>query len=300
MKRLIQLLRFPEIHPILVMNYVFDEMTAAFTDYNCQINIVTKFEDLKNEGIIFLDNGMLYNNPSIIHKLAIKCPDVVYFVWYWNDINTYKPLNQVFKYMIYMGNHCLKVPTKDNLLREYNNYITYGKYCPFKFRANEDPELIGKYERINMLDYCFMGYYYRQDWIPTELIGINHATTWENYLTYYQRKQVYLSSTFALGFHGDDPIDCGSISQRVFEGMAYGCVVLCDNPIAEEITDGIVVTVTSKQDVLDKIRYYKEHPELIIEKQQKGYEWAKKYGTNRETVKVLLNKLKEVYNIEFE
>jgi spore maturation protein CgeB len=145
-----------------------------------------------------------------------------------------------------------------------------------------------------------MGFYYRSEWVPRELNGIYHATSWENYLSYDKRKDIYLSSIFALGFHGDDPINCGSISQRVFEGMAYGCIVLSDNPMAEKITDGIVVTVRSKNDVLEKIKYFKENPDLIIEKQNKGYEWVKKYGTNRESIRVLLAKLKEIYNIEFD
>jgi hypothetical protein len=48
------------------------------------------------------------------------------------------------------------------------------------------------------------------------------------------------------------------------------------------------------------MRYFKENPDLIIEKQNKGYEWVKKYGTNRESARLLLNKLKDVYNIEFD
>jgi glycosyltransferase involved in cell wall biosynthesis len=195
----------------------------------------------------------------------------------------------------------LKVPTYyPELLHEYNNYAKLHDYCPFKFRANEDINLVGTYERNIQRDYCYMGFYYRREWVPFELNGMYRVSEWKDYLPYEERKKIYLSSIFALGFHADAAIDCGSISQRVFEGMAYGCIVLSDNPIAEKITDGIVVTVTSKEDVLQKINYYKENPELISEKQQKGYEWVKKYGTNRESVKTILNRIKEVYNMEFE
>jgi hypothetical protein len=301
MKRLVQLLRFGEVQPILIMNYVFDELTCAFKDYDCEVRVVTSFEDVKNEGIIFLDNGALsHNNLDIYNRLASKCPDVLFIVWYWVNLNDYKPLEQnPFQYMISLGNNILKKPSRPHLINEYNNYMPYSKYCPLKFRANEHPDLVGTFERKVERDYCFMGYHYRREWVPFELNGIYHATTWENYLSYDERKKIYLSSMFALGFHGDDPIDCGSISQRVFEGMAYGCIVLTDNPMAEELTDGIAVLVTSKNDVLEKINYYKAHPELVIEKQKKGYEWVKKYGTNRHSVKVLLDRIKEIYGMEF-
>jgi hypothetical protein len=302
MKRLIQLLRFPKINSILVMNIIYDELSGAFKDYDCEICIVNNFEDLRNEGIIFLDNGALITNRSILDDIGIKCPDVVYYCWYWADLPSYKPLDDYrpFKYIIYTGNNILKMPTVKHLIDEYNNYTQSNLFCPLKLRANEDPNLVGTYKRNVLRDYCFMGGGYKIDWKPTEFTGIYHQVIYNNYFSYDKRREIYLSSIFALGFHADLAIDCGSISQRVFEGLAYGCVVLCDNPIVEELTNGIVVTITSKKDLIEKMRYFKENPDLIIEKQNKGYEWVKKYGTNRESARLLLNKLKDVYNIEFD
>lgn len=296
MKRLVQLLRFPEIKPILVMNYVFEEMSHAFEDYNCKILIVKDINELKNEGIIFMDNGALSKGDTlIIEKISKMCPDAFYITWYFQDQN-YKP----FKYMIRLGNYMLRIPNTPNLLNEYNVYAKLNDYCPFKFRANEDPKLVGTFIRKVERDFCFMGCNYKSNWVPTGFKGIYRTSDWSNYLNYEKRKEIYLSSTFALGFHADLAIDCGSISQRVFEGMAYGCVVLCDNPVVEKFTDGIVITVHSKSDLESKMKYYIDHPELIIEKQNQGYEWVKKYGTNRDTVKTILEKIKQVYQIEFD
>ena len=303
MKRLVQLPRFSELQNFLVMNIIYDELTNAFLDYDCEISIVNNLEELRNEGIIFLDNGALWRgNRDIYNKIGAKCPDAVYYCWYWCDLPSYIPYEdyQPFKYMIYTGNNILKMPSIPELINEYHNYTPSKKFCPLKLRANEHPELVGTYTRNVTRDYCFMGGGYKQHWVPEEFTGIYHHVTNDNYLSYDTRRDIYLSSLFAFGFHGDFPIDCGSISQRVFEGLAYGCIVLCDNPIAEQLTNGIVITVTSKDDLIEKMKYYKQHPELIIEKQQNGYEWVKKYGTNRESVRVLLEKLKELYNIEFD
>jgi len=45
---------------------------------------------------------------------------------------------------------------------------------------------------------------------------------------------------------------------------------------------------------------YKTHSELIEEKQRQGYEWIKKYGTNRNSASLFLNKIKLWFNEEFE
>lgn len=306
MKRLIQLPRFPEMYTFKVMNIIYDELTEAFKDYDCEIKVIETFEDLRNEGIIFIDNGVLIHNRAILDKISEKCPDSVYFCWYWVHFNHYTPIDftpinyKPFKYMIYTGNNYLITPTIPHLIDELNKYTILTNFCPIKLRANEHPDLVGTYKRNVERDYCFMGGGYKIDWVPSEYTGIYHQVINDNYIPYNKRREIYLSSVFAFGFHNDITIDCGSISQRVFEGMAYGCIVLSDNPAAEKLTDGIVVTVTSKNDLIEKMNFYKHNPDLIIEKQNKGYEWVKKYGTNRYSVKLLLDKVKEVYNLEFE
>lgn len=303
MKRLVQLPRFPELQNYLVMNIIYDELTNAFKDYNCEIRIVHKLEELQNEGIIFLSHGLSDRSDNDVYiKISQICPDVLFYCWYWCNQPSYVPYDdfQPFKYIIYTGNNILKLPTVPALINEYNNYQTSSKFCPLKLRANEHPDLVGTYPRNVVRDYCFMGGGYKQHWVPSEFTGIYHRVIYDNYLPYDTRREIYLSSFFAFGFHGEWPIDCGSISQRVFEGMAYGCIVLCDNPMAEQITDGIVVTVHSKDDLIEKMNFYKTHPELVIQKQQKGYEWVKKYGTNRESVRILLEKAKSLYNLDFD
>jgi hypothetical protein len=51
---------------------------------------------------------------------------------------------------------------------------------------------------------------------------------------------------------------------------------------------------------MEKMRYYKARPELVKAKQQQGYEWVKQYGTNRVSVLPFLDKIKELYQEEFD
>lgn len=294
MKRLIQLIQIPEIGALPVMNCVFSELSGAFKDYSCDIRVVKSLQDLEDGGIIFLDDaaGNYKNNKALYETIAAQCPTTIFICWYWRGQSPpFKP----FKRMIHTGEYYLKlVPS----LADYG-YMTQLSFVPLKLRANDSPNLIGTYPRTNQRDYCFMGGGYKMSWIPSEFTGIYHQVIWNNYLSYDERRAIYLSSMFALGFQSDENIKTGHLSQRLFEGLAYGCVVLCENPLATEFTNGAIVHITSKEDLVQKMRFYKANPQLIEEKQKQGYAWVKEHGTNRASVKLFLDKIKADFGEEF-
>jgi len=296
MKRLIQLLQCPELGPLPVMNCVFQELTAAFVDYQCTIKIVKALTDVEDGGIIFLDDaaGNYRANRIVYHMLGHKCPNSIFICWYWRDL-TFRP----FQRMIYTGEHYFYLHSKANDISDYD-YMTHNDFVPLLLRANDPPSLIGSYTRNVVRDYCFMGGGYKMDWVPTTFTGLYHRVIYDNYLSYDERREIYLSSMFALGFQSDENIRTGHLSQRVFEGLAYGCIVFCENPLASAVTNGIIVHITSKEDLVIKMQFYKDHPDKREEKQRLGYEWTKQYGTNRTSIALFLNKIKQLYKEAFE
>ena len=168
-----------------------------------------------------------------------------------------------------------------------------------RLRANDPPDMIGKYLRNNVRDYCYMGGGYKKDWIPHNFTGLYHEVHSNNYIPYNQRREIYLSSTFAFAFQSDENIKNGHLSQRIFEGLAYGCIVLCENKLASDFTDGAVVYISSKYDLIDKMNFYKQNTEAMKKKIEEGYAWVKKFGTNRYSLKFFLEKIKELYDFEF-
>lgn len=296
MKRLIQLIRLPEIHPLPVMKCVFEELTQAFHEEDrCEIRIIHSMDQLEDGGIAFLDDaaGNYKQFQAVYEEIGIRCPSTVFVCWYWMD-SSFRP----FSRMIYTGEYCLFVPTTDI---DRLAYFNQPRYVPLKLRASESPDRIGAHKRTVVRDYCYMGGGYKMDWIPPspEFNGLYHRVIWDNYLSYNERRAIYLSSTFALGFQSDVNIQSGHLSQRLFEGLAYGCIVLCENPLASFYTDGAIVYVSSKEDLWEKMRYYQTHPEELKKKQQQGYEWSKKHGTNRVTTSLIKQKIKEQFQEEF-
>jgi hypothetical protein len=59
-------------------------------------------------------------------------------------------------------------------------------------------------------------------------------------------------------------------------------------------TDGIVVYVSSKEDLIQKMKYYQANPNEVLQKQRRGYEWVKQYGTNRVTAKQIKDKIEDL------
>jgi hypothetical protein len=98
MKKLVQLPRFPELQPHLVMNFVFDELTAGFKHWGFEVRIVTRMEDLEDDGIIFFDDKAYTTNRGILHYIANMCPNSVCICWYWQD-TSFRP----FQYTIHTG-----------------------------------------------------------------------------------------------------------------------------------------------------------------------------------------------------
>ena len=295
MRRIIQFLCISELNPLPVMACVFSELSGAFEDYECVIKKVIFLHELEDGGIIFLhDEAGLYKNNSALYTLiSQKCPNSVFICWYWRDLS-FRPFNK----MIYTGEYYLYLHMKKNEITDYD-YMTNPLFVPLKLRADDSPEKIGTYTRQVMRDYCFMGGGYKMDWVPSEYTGIYHRVIWDNYIPYNVRRNIYLSSIFAFGFQSDENIRTGHLSQRIFEGLAYGCIVLCNNKLASTFTNDIVVYVSSKEELVEKMQYYKEHPEEVEKKQNAGYEWVKKYGTNRLSAALLLDKIYDVFGDKF-
>lgn len=294
-KKLVQIPIFKELHNLDVMICVFTEFSGAFRDYGCQVKIVNSMNDLEDGGIILLDDagGNYIHNQRVYIDMAQRCPDSIFICWYWNRQPAFEP----FKKMILTGEFNLINDHIDNNRRKYFNS---PNFVPLLLRANDSPSVIGTYPRNDVRDYCFMGGGYKRDWVPTsEFTGLYHQVYSNNYLPYDTRRDIYLSSTFALGFQADENIKNGHLSQRIFEGLAYGCIVLCENRLASYFTEGAVVHVSSKEDLVQTMRFYKSNPELIKEKQEEGYEWVKKYGTNRYSATFFLDKIKELYHCKF-
>lgn len=306
MKRLIQWIQLPELSPLPVMDRVFEECTSAFEDDGCILRRITQWEDIEDGGLLFMDDAAgRYHEPEfrpVYQRLASLCPTSIVVGWYWTHPGTEN--ESFFPRIIRLcENHIHRHQTP--LARQ--TYMLRPDVVPLLLRAKEAPEQVGVYPRpltLHPPDYCFMGGGYKKDWLPPPSLGFTgryHEVTNHNYLSYESRREIYLSTRFSLAFQSDENIRTGHLSQRVFEGLAYGCIVFCENPLAEQYTRGAVITVRSKEELWEKMREWKEAPlEKIQEQQERGYEWSRRFGTNRTSMALLWNRIQARFHVSWD
>lgn len=297
-KKVIQIVQCENIRVHLPLMRVFIEFADALkVDSNWEIKTIERLQDLKDEGIILMGNDFGPKDKvryDIINYLS-KFTKGIFIVWYWkHNLPHYDtPERELLQKVIHTSEEklCPILEHKDI----FNYYNSLPNYVPLLLRANEPIEQIGKNERIDKRMYCFMGSSYGMHMIPTKYDGLYHRADVNGFLDYETRKQIYLTSIFALGYHGEEPITQKSISQRIFEGLAYGCIVLTNSQYAVEYTDNICIYVNSLQDVEREIEYYYNNIEKRKEKQELGYEWMRKNrGTNRVAWKLFFDKIEEL------
>jgi hypothetical protein len=243
--------------------------------------------------------GNTFNVKNPVEILNKQAPNALYIGWYWRNIDV-----SSLKYFVHTYEDLHNIYYDKDRIKEFVYLTTTINSVPLLFRANEYPELIGTHKRNVERDFCYMGWCHNSllDLIPRNgETGLCHGVIHHHeYFNYDKRKEIYLSSTFALGIQPPSAITGKVVTQRIYEGLAYGCVVLTNSQAACEQTDNIAVYVSSRQDVEEKIRYYKEHPELILEKQKQGYEFVKKCGTNELSMQKFKDKFETLFGINIE
>jgi len=307
MKRLIQWIQIPEFSPLPVMDRVFEECTSAFEDEGCVLRRVTHWEEVEDGGLLFMDDaGGRYHEPEFrgpFERLAALCPNSIVVGWYWEHPGCEN--ESFFPRIMRLSEHYLY---RQQASPARQAYMLRPDVVPLLLRAKEAPERIGTYLRSPSpeRDYCFMGGGYKKNWLPPPssslgFTGLYHEVTNHNFLSYDERRTVYLTTRFSLAFQSDENLRTGHLSQRIFEGLAYGCIVFCENPLAEQYTRGAVITVHSPEDLWTKMREWKEAPlEKIKAQQDRAYEWSRRFGTNRTSMALLWGRIQSRFHVEWD
>lgn len=295
---------FPIYGTHLLSNKKFAE-GFKFNGYDVsEINSFNNIED--NETNIFLMANYAFEskykpNSQIVIDLANKYEKSLFIGWYFAAYSTIWP----FKKIIFTGEPFLSEPSLVSHKPIYNIHKSLINYIPYKFASSINPD--SNFIEIANQSYrkytChYVGYHYRCDWLNyvSDNIGSDkcfiHIAPPKPFITGNEFANIFLSSKICIGFNSDANIANHVISERVFEGMSYGCLVLTDHPDAEIETNGATIYVNSKEDLLNKIKKYANNPDLCKKHINLGYEYVKTKGTYKHSAKIFLEKAKELYD----
>ncbi len=285
----IALVNTPESPCPYTHNAACMEFIQGFHDFGYETSKVTRLEECAGKDILLLSNHAIHMD--YLHKMNSINPDAVYLLWFYFDVIDKIP----FRKYILTGEQYYSPPKLPEHLRIYNIGIQHKNYQPLLLRANESPEKIGTYTKNIIYDGCFIGTPYKPRWGTSMKNSLYHNIIQSGLLSSEERRNLYLSSKICFGFHHDNNVQNSHVTQRVFEGLAYGCVVISDNPAAHDMTGGIVEYAENFETFQQKFTYFQNHPEECEKKRIQGYEWAKQYGTNRYAAKLFLEKIEELW-----
>jgi hypothetical protein len=230
---------------------------------------------------------------AFLDALASQNPNTIFILWCYHPYLDRIP----FRKWILTGEQYVDPPTLPGNIAAHQNALQISNYHPLWLRANEYPAKVGTYARPENPRY--MGYFagsgYKRDWVQGLPDIVYHDVCASGLLSCDQRRDLALQSLFAFGFHSPENVANNHVTQRVFEGMAYGCVVLSDNPAAAKLTGGIVEYVGSREELIDCMAQFVWNPAAVETKRQAGYEWVRKWGTNRAAAKAFQDKANELF-----
>lgn len=282
------LMNSPELPTPGTHHYTISKFSNGFKHHGYNVIEAFTLDSITDNSIVVIsDHGIYKNNFWALEYLSNKFPNSIYICWFFHKFYDKIP----FKKFVITGEHFHKKPSLLEHITCWDLQQRINNYVPLTFSSTLMPDVIGTLPRNECINGCFIGTAYKPDWIQ-DLQNIVYISG--NQLPEDKRVEIFLSSKIAFGFHSNANVLNNVVVERVFEGMAFGCVVISDNPVAAIITDNIVQIANNKEEFLNVYNRLLNNPDEMKILQMRGYEWIKKYGLYAHTSKNFLDKFNEL------
>jgi hypothetical protein len=223
-----------------------------------------------------------YGKHVALKRLAARLrdlPETVGLAWRWYEE---KPLlDELGMRVIYTGECCWGEP-KSEARRSWREFSKrHWNAHPIEFGAPVDPERVGEGAENEAIDCSYVGYVgYEPEWQDHfRASPRNRIVGTPPYIDEAERLDILRNSKIVLGLHQPENVaDCLPI-ERVYDALAFGAVLITDNPWAVDATEGIGRYAETAEDagrLADRILSDDgERREL----RERGLEFARRRGT---------------------
>ena len=256
----------------------------AFESHGFEYHEISTLEDIDliNSGdIVYLSNHGFSAGEfpfELFYKISQR--GGFHILWYWHD-HLEMAQNLFGERYILTGEHFYAKPTLIDHVRCWNIQHQISNFVPLTFASNLKPEVIGTLKRSDKYLAHFVGNGYQREInnrLRVRFRGIKIVNT-PPFISEAERIQIFSSSKIALGWHSDGNIENHVVVERVFEGLAFGNVVISDTPTAVEITEGVVEFADSYPLAKEIILRVQRDEKFRLSKMEAGFEWARAHGT---------------------
>lgn len=167
---------------------------------------------------------------------------------------------------------------------------------PLSFAATIDPKDIGRVARQSKWNVGYVGARYHvisNFVISRRFSGVKIQYT-PPFVDEEYRISFYTNSKSVLGWHSPNNRRNGVVGERVFEGLAYGAIVITDNPYALEATEGNVLFADGLPAAIEHIDRVLADEKLRNRMSTRGMDWARSYGTYSQVAKQFVQKITNI------
>lgn len=260
-----------------------------------EISTVDQIDEIQPEDIVYLSNhGFTSGIVPFDFLQKIGARGAFQILWYWHD-HLETAQNLFGDKFILTGEHFYKKPQLLGHLRCWEIQKQIDNFIPLTFSSNLHPDEVGILPRGDRHLAHFVGNGYQKDInnrLRLRFRGIKIVNT-PPFITELERRDIFLSSKIALGWHSEENIANHVVVERVFEGLAFGNIVISDTPTAAEITGGVVEFADSYSAAKEIVLRVKRDETFRLTKIKEGYSWAKAYGTYWHVARKFIDKFNE-------
>jgi len=258
-----------------------------------EVNDIQQIEQYPNSSdIIFYvsNHGSDRNEIEILSKFT----NSTFVLWFWhNELSMIKgKLNK----WILTGEHFRRRPLAASHTGYYDLQLTLDNYVPLTFAANIHPDDLQENDNQKLHDCFYVGHFYNLNWrgpimekFPNSFLRYTPP-----FISEEERVSAFSSSFASLGFQHPTNKHNFVITERIFEAMMYGCLVLVDSEFITSEIPEVAIYVESPDDIIRSITYYKQHPDEARVRIKNGYDYLRKCGTYYHTCGNFINKMENL------
>lgn len=170
--------------------------------------------------------------------------------------------------------------------REVYEQLQGPQALPLRFAASLDPNSVEVEPGIRSFEIGYVGarYHVQLNALIKSCISSTRIVYTPPFVEENFRLSIYSSSQSILGWHSKNNVSNGVIGERVYEALAYGAVVVTENPYALEATDGNVLYAPNSREVFALLNRIRKDEGFTKRVASSGAKWAKSYGTYQHVV----------------
>lgn len=242
-----------------------------------EANSPNLIEAIESEDIVYVSNHGFDHSvfeDALAEFRALSKKDCVFILWHFHNLMEGEVFETLPKRHVFTG--------EDHKTSEvlYDIYRQSSLFHPTTFLSSLHPSSVGKHVRNPTYDAQFVGSPYQPDLMRSLLSNFSIVGKYTPpFISEEERIETFLSARCTLGFHSTGCLEKGLVTERVAEGLAFGCVVVSDNSRAPEVTDGCAIYASSYEDFAEVLLRARTDGKWLAAKQERGYEFARTRGT---------------------